>query len=160
MPPTKPTTTLPPETKPSTTQPPTTLPPETQPPETRPLEASITGFVLINAKSDNDIMSLYNGAVLSLAEIGNNLSIRAEVTQDVGSVVWSINGRKHRVENDSPYALGGNKGGNYGSVKFEPGTYTFKAQVFSKRRGRGEAGHTLTMTVTFTKGDDNGEVDD
>jgi hypothetical protein len=157
---TKPTTTLPPETRPTTTLPPetlptTTLPPETLPRETRPPEPSIAGFVLIDAQSDTDLMWLSDGAVLSLDEIGNNLSIRAEVTEVVGSVVWSINGEKFRVENDDPYALAGNKGDNYSTVKFKPGTYTFTAQMYSKRGGRGEAGQSLTMTVTFTGGADD-----
>lgn len=153
-----PTTTLPPETVPRETLPPETLPPETLPPVTDPPKvddpfssARIESFTLINAKSDNDLFRLTDGATVSLDDVGNQLSIRANVNQTVGSVVWSINGRVSKVENDSPYALAGNKGGNYGAVKVRPGTYTFTAQMFSEPKGKGEAGHAVTMTVTFVR---------
>ena len=166
--------TSPPPTEPPTTPPPTTQPPETQPPVTNPPDddddddddeaeddddddedqddfaaARITSFTLINAKSDVDLFGLSDGSTVSLDDTGNRLSIRANVNRDVGSVVWSIDGRAFKVENNNPYALAGNNGNNYGAVRIRPGTYTFTAQMFSERKGRGDAGHAVSMTITF-----------
>ena len=114
---------------------------------------SVTGFVLVNADTDQDIGPLMDGDIIDLSVIGTDqLSIRAETNPSpVGSVLFGLNGNaKFQTENNLPYALNGdfNNGTNYNGVTFSAGSYTVTATPYTRRARRGEAGEALTVNFT------------
>jgi ELWxxDGT repeat protein len=117
----------------------------------RAAEASfaITGFTLVNADSNQDIMPLTDGAVLKLQELPTrNLNIRASTGPDrVGSVFFSLLGQGNytRVESDAPFALAGDRNGNYTAWTPAPGSYVLTATPYVSRTARGRAGTPLTI---------------
>ena len=71
--------------------------------------ASITGFTLVNADTDQDLFALTPGIVLDLATLPTrNVNIRADVDLPLpGSVVFVLTGPQSRNETQDfePYAL-------------------------------------------------------
>ncbi|MEO1214397.1 MAG: T9SS type A sorting domain-containing protein [Bacteroidota bacterium] len=112
----------------------------------------VTGFTLIDADTDQDIGPLNDGDVVDPAALGvRRLSVRANTNPGVvGSVVFGINGR-HRTENFAPYALGGDRNGNYYPVNFRPGSVTISATPYGKRNAMGDVGPTETITFTYIR---------
>ena len=113
---------------------------------------------LYDAASDTEIAPLTEGAVVSLAQIANlnNVSIAATVSADsaffgqVGSIVLDLNnGSKTRTENVTPYALFGDKQGNFRGGSSPQGSNTITFQLFRGSRGRGELLGTVTRNFTL-----------
>ena len=137
-----------------------TLPPE---PDVTPApEPEVTprnGFILFDAVTDQALVTLASGGTLGDAYIGNeSLTIAYTAPRsDVGSVRLNFNdGQWIQTENASPYALFGDKRGDYFTTKIgaifpTSGTYSIDVTLYSGRNGTGDA--LGTETVSFVVGD-------
>ncbi len=109
--------------------------------------AEVTGFTLIDARTDRPLKPLKDGAAVDRAELGP-VSIRADVKGRVGSVRFLVNGGTIRTESQAPYALSGDSEGNYNAWTAGPGTYTLKAVPYPKSGAQGKAGKPYEITIT------------
>jgi uncharacterized repeat protein (TIGR02543 family) len=121
----------------------------------------VTGFVLVDAHTEQDLQAIADGATINLSSLQNTkLNIRANTSPTtVGSVRFELSGAQSKTytDNDAPYALHGDDGnGNYYYGNWNPpavGTYTLKATPYSDRKATGTAGVPLTITFTVVEGD-------
>ncbi|WP_211212040.1 choice-of-anchor I family protein [Flexithrix dorotheae] len=107
-------------------------------------------FTLVNSDSNEDIKKLMDGEVISLDEIGtSNVNIRADF-ENVKEVMFGLNTNpKHRVEIVKPYALFGDKNGDYYVWTPSAGDYKISATPVMKD---GAMGETRSIMVTFESG--------
>ncbi len=114
--------------------------------------AAISGFSLINAELNTEIEgfnTLSDAQVLNLATLPTSkLSIRANTSGAVGSVVFTLNGQAASTESVVPYALLGDSRGNYTIWTPTPGEYTVTATAFSESQGRGSQLSSASLTFT------------
>ena len=109
----------------------------------------ITGFTLINARTNRPIGPLRDGQTVDLSKLGRDLNVRAEVAGKVASVRFALDGKRgYRTENAAPFALGGDSGGNYGSWTPALGKHTISATPYAQRGAKGAAGKTRTIIFT------------
>jgi len=116
---------------------------------------SVTGFVLVNADSNTDIMTIVEGAAIDLASLPTgNLNIRAITTNDAESVGFMLSGTQNstRTENVPPYALFGDNSGNYFAHTFVAGAYSLTATPYSGNNKGGAQGTAGTVNFEFTDG--------
>jgi len=117
--------------------------------------SSITGFTLVNAETDEDIMPLQDGDELILSMLPTSyLNIRANVSEEkIGSVVFRFNDTNpFRIENFAPYAILGDTKGDYNGFIPPAGEHTITATPYSESGGKGEAGESLTITFSVSIG--------
>jgi hypothetical protein len=120
--------------------------------------APINSFTLVSAHTEKDIMTIANGATISLSQISvPKLNLRANAAASVGSVKFEMNGAQSKtiVDDSMPYALHGDDGkGNYYFGSWAPptlGTYTIKATTYSGANATGAVGTPYSITITFVK---------
>ncbi|MCW5517435.1 HYR domain-containing protein [Muriicola sp. Z0-33] len=116
---------------------------------------SVTGFVLVDADSNTDLMTIVEGAVIDLANLPtNNLNIRANVGSGIESVGFSLSGAQSntRTENVPPYALFGDNGGNYFAHTFAVGSYSLTATPYTGNNKGGTPGTSGTVNFEFIDG--------
>jgi hypothetical protein len=114
---------------------------------TTPEEASgpeITGFVLVDPYNDTDVSTLVDYDTIRYSERYN---IRANATDDTESVEFFLNGKRWG-ENQEPYALFGDRKGNYNRGRLRPGDYTLTATAYRQNLHKGEKGKTSTIHFT------------
>ncbi|MCS4435330.1 HYR domain-containing protein [Aquiflexum gelatinilyticum] len=113
----------------------------------------IVSFTLINSDTDVDMFELTNGMVINQSQInGLKLNVRANTNPSiVGSVYIKLSGPVSRTttENVAPYALFGDKNGNYSGKTLTSGTYTLTAMAYSESGRKGTAGPEKTITFTI-----------
>lgn len=116
----------------------------------------ITGFTLIDAGKEQDMLLITDSAVFNISGLGTTkYNIRAN-TLDAGSVRFELTGPQTRMFDDNalPFALMSDDGlGNYYYGIWNPpaeGTYTLKATPYSGIKGNGIAGATITIHFSFT----------
>ena len=113
---------------------------------------SVSGFVLVDADADRDLQPLTDGAKLDLAALPRHLNVRAETSPStVGSVRFRLNGQDVQTENAAPYALRGDRNGDYNAWRPQPGTYTLEATPYARRGAGGEAGTPLTVAFSVVE---------
>ena len=116
--------------------------------------ATVTGFTLINADTDQDLFDLAPDAVIDLATLATrNLNIRANTDVPVvGSVVFALSGPAARTQTESvaPYALFSDFTGDYFPWTPPVGRFTLRATPFDGPNGTGGIGAPLTLSFTFT----------
>lgn len=114
----------------------------------------IGSFTLINAGTDTDILTLTDGLRISQSQVqGLSLNIRANTNPSVvGSVFLRISGPVNRsiTENRAPYALFGDRNGDYNGRNLPVGNYTLEATPYSQSNRRGTMGSTLTIKFSIT----------
>lgn len=106
--------------------------------------SSLPRFVWVNADTDTDIQTITNGDILYLVP-GVAYNVRYEPAMPVGSVLFV----GARIENEAPYAIGGDNNGNYNPWNgATPGNKSITAISYS---GNNASGSILaTSTVNFT----------
>jgi hypothetical protein len=119
-----------------------------------PEDLAVESFTLVNASTEQDLMSLEDGDVIDLSALPSRLlSIRANASQtkDI-DVVLELSGTKAytRRELGQPYALFGDEGGSYHAWTPAPGSYTLTATPYSDATGA--KGSPLTVSFTVVKG--------
>lgn len=119
---------------------------------------SITGFKLVDAAAEKDVISITNGQTISLSEFDlTKVNIRAVPSADAGSIRFELSGQQTKTytDNRSPYALHGDNGyGNYYYGTWYPpalGTYTLKATPYTSDYALGSVGTSKTITFTIVK---------
>ncbi|MGJ3239841.1 MAG: putative Ig domain-containing protein [Anaerolineae bacterium] len=161
--PTTPSPTTPAPTTPSPTTPAPTTPSPTTPAPTQPpsrgggnngngnANMAVTRFVLVNADTNRDIMTLTNGQSIALNNLPTrNLNIRVEVSGNSESLGVQVNGGRVHYEDQLPYAVFLDIEGNYNAWRPSAGTYTLTATPYSRWSGNGRAGRSQTIRFTFT----------
>jgi hypothetical protein len=135
----------------TTTPPPATTTTTTQTTTTTTTTLSVTDFKLVNAETEKDVVSIANGATISLSALKvSKANIRAVVSSGVKSVKFELSGKQSKTSTDdaAPFALHGDNGtGNFFYGNWAPpalGTYTLKVTP--------SAGTTTgaVKTITFT----------
>jgi hypothetical protein len=144
-------------TAPAPTPEPTPTPTPEPTPTPDPGGSTVAGgsFVLVNAATEKDILTITNGATISLSKYGiTKANIRFNNATTAKSVKFVLSGQQSKTYTDSavPFALHGDEGnGNYYYGNWNPpakGTYTLKATPYSSTGATGTAG--ATQTITFT----------
>ncbi len=109
-------------------------------------------IVLVDASLDQDLQTLEDQSVINIDQVGNRLSIRAEVssTQSVSfSLIDSTGSLVHQqIENVAPYSLfGENTSGGYNPwlPVPSPGRYTLTTIPYAQRGLRGEQGEPYML---------------
>lgn len=130
-------------------------PPPPPPPETDPDEgegdsgdAGQIAFTLIDAETDAAIGLLKEGTIVDLSDLGaEGFSISAEIEGlPVESVRLIFDGETSRIENVEPYALFGDKGGDFAGRELLVGTHTIQAEFYAGANGEGALLGTSALT--------------
>jgi len=113
----------------------------------------VVSFSLINAENDQVIQTIISGSTINLSNLPTTrLNIRANTNPaKVGSVKFALSGAwvKNFIDTSSPpYALFGDKNGNYNGWTPALGNYSLTATPFSDAGGRGTKG--LARTINFS----------
>lgn len=120
---------------------------QSPPSNPQPSGIRVTRLVLVNAETNQDIMTLTNGAVINLNNLPTKkLNIRADTEGDIGSVRFT--GSESRTENVAPYALKGDNNGNYDDWRPNSGSYTITATPYENQKAGGTAGTAVTVSFT------------
>jgi hypothetical protein len=113
---------------------------------------AVVGFVIVDTDTEGDVRPLIDGDQLVLEELPANLSIRATVSFNPGSVRFGLDGEPaFQVENLPPYALAGDSPqGNYQAAPsaFTVGEHTITATPFLTAGATGAAG--IARTIRYT----------
>jgi len=111
--------------------------------------SAVIRFVLVNVTDGKDISPVEDGMVITYSELPPQISGRAETSPGkVGSVVFIVDGKVYKTENELPYALYGNTaGGAYypGPIPIV-GQHVFEMVPYSEPNGKGVAGRSLKIT--------------
>jgi uncharacterized protein YjdB len=110
---------------------------------------AVSGFTLLNALSNTDLITLSNGIEIDFKQIQDlDLNIRVNTNPPtVGSVEMSLSGpvNEIRVENNAPYALFGHNNGIYIGKKLIPGKYILAATPYSGSDQTGIKGNASSI---------------
>jgi CubicO group peptidase (beta-lactamase class C family) len=112
---------------------------------------SVTALMLMNADTDQPILTLTNGTTITLANLPTrNLNVRAVTSPStVGSVRFGLDANSnYRTETGAPYALAGDDAGNYRAWTPALGAHTVKATPYTGSSGTGTVGTSLTVGFT------------
>ncbi|MFD1139790.1 T9SS type A sorting domain-containing protein [Larkinella insperata] len=107
-------------------------------------------FRLIDADQDRNYTDITDNDVIRLYSYSPNFNIQALTTPaSVGSVVFQLGGTQTltQIENEAPYAIFKDDGGNYRPWKPKPGSYTLTATPYAGPNGTGKAG--IAKTIRF-----------
>ena len=117
--------------------------------EPNPSSQSVVSLTLYNSDTNQpvpDFMPLLDGAIINLAEVGNQLNIVANTSPGtVGSVQFQLNGAEFSVENVAPYALAGDTDSNFKTWTPTIGKYTLLATPYSEEKKGGQKGQALLV---------------
>jgi hypothetical protein len=138
----------------------TTPPPTETSPDAGTATSPLTSFTLVSAHTEKDIMTISNGAQISLANIKKltgayKVNIRANTSSStVNCVKFELSGKQSRVYTDKQahFALYDNNGSNYYFGNWNPpakGGYTLKATPYTTTDGSGTAGVSNSVTFSF-----------
>ncbi|MHC4866742.1 MAG: DUF5060 domain-containing protein, partial [Planctomycetota bacterium] len=119
---------------------------------TAPLRAQeVVGFTLIDASTDQEIRPLRDGDTIDFKTEGAELNIRADVRGNVDSVRFELNGgQRTETETAPPYAIGGDRRGDYKAWTPPPGEYRLTAIPFADGSGAQGKAKTIAFTVVGT----------
>ena len=119
--------------------------------------AELTGFTLVDAGTNGDLMVLAAGSTVALGEwLAPSYGIRAETGPGAapGSVRLALSGAKTVTYTDdaAPYSLYGDGAGRVNGEALPPGAYTLRATAYADSGGRGEERGSLEVAFTVTAG--------
>jgi hypothetical protein len=139
-------------TQPVTTSPVTTT---TEPSTGSTSSQSVVSYTLVNASTNKDIMTLKNGATISLKAIGTDrINIRANTNPtSVGTVKMELRGGATRTRFDDaiPYALyGDDRNGNYYYWTPPVGSYTLSGTTYAGSKSNLGAATSSPYQISFT----------
>ena len=112
-------------------------------------------FTLFDTRTDLPIIGfdpIPHNATLNLNQLPLYINIRANLSEDAGSVKFSFRNRDtFHIENAAPFALFGDTGGDYKDGRIPVGSYTLTATPFAKKKGRGAAGAPFSVSFTVVR---------
>jgi hypothetical protein len=114
----------------------------------QPAGPGIKGLTLMNAVDDVAYGALNDKAVISYKSLNTwGLTIRADVTSDVASVRWNLDGKIVSTESYAPFAIGGDiNGSDLQPYKFTQGTHVLTVTAFAGRGGTGAVLNSFNVT--------------
>src|SRR5690606_1770406 len=122
----------------------------------------VLSYTLINADTEQPIITFSNDTTINLANLPKNLNIKANTSPEpVGSVLFTLTGAEERnfADNSIPYALYEDNSGDYYDWNPTPGIYTLKATPFTAIGGTGTEGGSLFVNLEIIN-DDEYEITD
>ncbi|MDB5297374.1 MAG: polymorphic rane protein, partial [Phycisphaerales bacterium] len=127
--------------------PPTSPPPTSPPPATTPV---VSGVTLVNAATDKDVGPLTGGLVVNQAQVGDQLTVRANLTGVTsGSLKFALDGSYTRTESSAPYSLfGDNAGPDYLPGPLPVGSHQLVITPYAGAAGTGAVGTPVTISFT------------
>ena len=119
--------------------------------------AELTGFTLVDAGTNADLMALADGATVRLGELlASSYGIRANLGTGAapGSVRIELSGAKTAANTDdaAPYSLYGDGAGRINGASLPPGSYALTATAYANSGGQGDELGTLTVSFTVAAG--------
>jgi len=108
----------------------------------------VTGFTLVDARSNRKIGPLKNGATIDRTKIGRAVSVRADVSGNVKSVRFTLDGQVVQTESVAPFAVAGDQKGNYNPWRIAAGRHTLTATPFPQSGAKGKPGKPLKISFT------------
>ena len=119
--------------------------------------AALTGFTLVDAGTNGDLMVLADGSTVALGTLlAPSYGIRAEMGPGAapGSVRLALSGAKTVTYTDdaAPYSLYGDGGGRVNGEALPPGSYTLTATAYADSGGRGDERGSLEVSFTVAAG--------
>ena len=112
---------------------------------------TLAGLTLVNAASDQDIGTLADGQSIDLTSTGPSLSVRANPSTGVGSVVFNLDGSYSHTESDQPFSLAGDNVGDYTPATLSVGSHTLTVTPYSGTGATGTIGTATTVHFTVTQ---------
>ncbi len=119
--------------------------------------APLTGFTLVDAATNDDLMLLAEGSTVRLGDLlASSYGIRAEMGPGAapGSVRLELSGAKTAANTDdaSPWSLYGDGAGRINGAALPPGSYTLTATAYANSGGQGEERGSLSVSFTVAAG--------
>ena len=119
--------------------------------------ASLTGFTLVDAGTNADLMALADGSTVKLGELlVSSYGIRAEMGAGAapGSVRLALTGAKTVTATDdaAPWSLYGDGAGRVNGASLPVGSYTLRATAYADSGGRGDELGSLEVSFTVAAG--------
>src|SRR4051812_47023860 len=106
----------------------------------------VTGFTLVNARTDADVGPLVGGQTIYLGTVGTQLSVRAAVAGATAkSVKFTLDGKQLQVENAAPYTIKGDVDGDYLPWTPVVGSHTLVVTAYTAAGATGTAGPSATL---------------
>lgn len=140
------------------------VPPTTDPePEVPEQETDISvSFTLINAETDDSLGVITEGTQIDLTKLGaEGFSISAEIAgATVGSVGLSFDGGATQIENVVPFALFGDRNGDYVGRDLAAGTHSVEVVLYEGKNGTGAILGEASQTFEAVTGGDAPPVAD
>lgn len=119
-----------------------------------PYCGTISSYTLVNAVTDQDILTMRNGSVLFLKSLPRKLNIRANSTAPLlGKVLFNLSGAQTRTREDAlvPYSVFGDNNGDYAGWNAIAGNYVLKATPYSSAATGNTEGLPLTINFSVSK---------
>ncbi|MEP3571289.1 MAG: BspA family leucine-rich repeat surface protein, partial [Flavobacteriaceae bacterium] len=119
-----------------------------------PAELFIVGLTLVNAETDEDLFELVDGMVIDVSSLPTLLlDVRADAHMETRSIAFELNGPQSiaRYENNPPYALFQDFGGDYTGNTFSVGSYTLIVTPYSRDNVMGTAGTPSTINFELVE---------
>ena len=119
--------------------------------------AELTGFTLVDAGTNGDLMALADGSTVRLGELlASSYGIRAEMSPGAapGSVRLELTGAKTAAVTDdaAPWSLYGDGAGRVNGQALPAGSYTLSATAYADSGGRGEERGSIEVSFTVAAG--------
>ena len=119
--------------------------------------APLTGFTLVDAGTNDDLMLLADGVTVRLGELlAASYGIRAEMSPGAapGSVRLELSGAKTVTNTDdaSPWSLYGDGAGRLNGGSLPPGSYALTATAYANSGGQGDEQGSLEVSFTVAAG--------
>lgn len=105
------------------------------------ISSVVTRFFLKDADSDLTLQELTDGTILNYENMGS-INVEALTEGNVASVKFELQGplSVNRTENRIPWALFGDRNGDFSGYKLFPGQYSLRATPYSLAGAVGQAG--------------------
>ena len=119
--------------------------------------APLTGFTLVDAGNNTDLMALAEGSTVRLGDLlASSYGIRANLGTGAapGSVRLELSGAKTVANTDdaSPYSLYGDGAGRLNGGSLPPGSYTLTATAYANSGAQGDERGSLSVSFTVAPG--------
>ena len=119
--------------------------------------AELTGFTLVDAGTNGDLMALADGVTVPLGDLlASSYGIRAETSPGAapGSVRLALTGARTvtRTDDAAPWSLYGDGAGRINGAGLPAGAYTLTATAYANSGGQGDEQGSLEVSFTVAAG--------